>query len=124
MSESKASRHKKNIFYWSDGEEYRAIRSALKKESGKNPDLATSYAPFFALTPKNENPYEDLDLSMDIRSFAETLPPNLQEVFALYLERFTPDEIIEATGRHYRAVYRDLVTIKRLFKEFYLEEEE
>ena len=123
MRESKASRHKKNIFYWSDGEEYRIIRAALKKESGKNPDLATSYALFFPLVSQNENPYEDLNLSMDIKKFSETLPYTLQEIFALYLERFTPDEIIEATGRHYRAVYRDLITIKRLFKEFYLEDE-
>lgn len=76
---------------------------------------------FYALTQLHapETPFEAIDFRLDLETFQRRLPPDLREVFSLFLQGHTPKQIITLTGRSQAAVYRKLQALMARFKTFY-----
>jgi hypothetical protein len=107
-----------------DGARNGPLWRALRKERFKKarPDKDAQFHWLITEGADITDPYDLLELRIDIARFRKTLAPELLDVFDLFLHGYTPKQVVLRTQWAQPTVYRKLKQIKEKFKTFYVED--
>lgn len=103
-----------NITYYD-----RSLWKVLRKERFKKPqhDKYLSYC--IAAGKLSFNPYDDLNISLDVEEFKNSLTGLEKDCFEFFLQGMIQEEIGFMVGKHRSRVAQVLIEVVKKFQEFY-----
>ena len=103
-----------------NGPLWRALRKERFRKSDPSKDRQFH---LLSLIHTPDSPYDAVDFKMDLEKFRKTLSTDLQPIFDLFMQGFSPKQIAAQSEWAAPTVYRKLQLILSKFKTFYSEGE-